>query len=207
MPEVICLHKNAQEALKKSISVLNDGGIIVFPTDTVYGLAAKYDQLAAIQKIYQVKDRDQTKALAVLISSIEQVELISTGLSKNAEILADRFWPGALTIVVEKRLDLKTPLSQDNSIGIRIPNDNFVRELAKHVGPLATTSANRSGYPNTININEVNDQIGELVDLIIDGGDCNGKIPSTVVDCRREELVILREGAISKQDLLSSFII
>ena len=203
MPKVINLKLSPKEALEESISTLNQGGIIVFPTDTVYGLAAKYDHQEAIQKIYQVKDRDQTKALAVLISNIDQVGQVSTGLTNNAEILAKKFWPGGLTIVVEKRGDITTPLSVDNSIGIRIPDDFFVRELSKKVGPLATTSANRSGFPSTINVMEVMDQLGNLVDLIIDGGECTGKIPSTVVDCREAELKILREGAISKKDLYS----
>ena len=202
MPEIINLLNSYEQAIERSIEVLNKGGLIVFPTDTVYGLASKYDEIEAIQRIYQVKGRDQTKALAVLIGNTKQVELIAAKIPKSASKLMEKFWPGALTIVVQKRIDLKSPLSIDNSIGIRIPNDDFVRELSNYIGPLATTSANLSGYPNTKNIFEVIDQIGDFVDLVIDGGECSGGIPSTVIDFREEEIKILRVGAISKEDIL-----
>ncbi|MDO9085648.1 MAG: L-threonylcarbamoyladenylate synthase [Anaerolineaceae bacterium] len=202
MLEIINLLNSYEQAIERSIEVLNKGGLIVFPTDTVYGLASKYDENEAIQRIYQVKGRDQTKALAVLIGNTKQVELIAAKIPKSASKLMEKFWPGALTIVVKKRMDLKSPLSIDNSIGIRIPDDEFVRELSNYIGPLATTSANLSGYPNTKNIFEVIDQIGDFVDLVIDGGECSGGIPSTVVDSREEEIKILRVGAISEEDIL-----
>jgi L-threonylcarbamoyladenylate synthase len=202
MPIIVNLRESFEGALEQSVKVLNNGGLIVFPTDTVYGLASKFDQSEAIQRIYQVKGREQTKALPVLISNLDQIELISKGLSENAIKLARFYWPGALTVILEKREDLQVPLSMDNSIGIRIPDDPFVRNLAEQVGPLATTSANLSGLPNTTNIDEVLKQIGDSVDLIVDGGECAGGIPSTVVDCRGEEIKILREGTISKEEII-----
>jgi L-threonylcarbamoyladenylate synthase len=197
MPEIINLMNSYPEAVERSINVLNEGGVIVFPTDTVYGLATKYDNYQGIQRIYQVKGRDQTKALAVLIGNIDQADLIASGSPIVSKKLMAKFWPGALTIVLKKRSDLKSPLSVDDSIGIRIPDDKFVRELANHIGPLATTSANRSGFPSITKIDEVIDQIGSYVDLLIDGGECTGGIPSTVIDCRNEKYKILREGAIT----------
>lgn len=202
MPKIIKLEESFEEALEQSVSVLNNGGIIVFPTDTVYGLAAKYNQKEAIQKIYQVKGRDQTKALAVLVANLEQIEIISPGLSENAKKLVNFFWPGALTVVLEKRADLEAALSIDNSIGIRIPDDIFVRRLSEQIGPLATTSANLSGQSNPTNIEEVINQIGDWVDLIVDGGECAGGIPSTVIDCRGEEIIILRDGSIPKGEII-----
>lgn len=201
MPEIIDLRKSFEKALEKSVSILNKGGLIVFPTDTVYGLAAKFDEDDAIERIYKVKGRDQTKALAVLIGNADQINIISPGISESAMKLTRVFWPGALTIIVKKREDIKTPLSMDNSIGIRIPDDPFVRQLSELVGPLATTSANRSGYPSTTRIETVLYQIGDSVDLIVNGGECEGGIPSSVVDCRGDEIRILREGAISKEDI------
>ena len=197
MPEIINLVNSYPEAVERSINVLNEGGVIVFPTDTVYGLATKYDNYQGIQRIYQVKGRDQTKALAVLIGNIDQADLIASGSPIVSKKLMAKFWPGALTIVLKKRSDLKSPLSVDDSIGIRIPDDKFVRELANHIGRLATTSANRSGFPSITKIDEVIDQIGSYVDLLIDGGECTGGIPSTVIDCRNEKYKILREGAIT----------
>jgi len=201
MPEIIDLRKSFEEALEKSVFILNKGGLIVFPTDTVYGLAAKFDEVDAIKRIYQVKGRDQTKALAVLIGNLEQIKIISPSISVNAAKLIKNFWPGALTIIFEKRKDLITPLSIDNSIGIRIPDDPFVQQLSKRVGPLATTSANRSGFPSTTKIDEVLEQIGDRIDLVVGGGECGGGIPSSVIDCRGEEIKILREGAIPKEEI------
>lgn len=201
MPEIIDLRKSFEEALEKSVFILSKGGLIVFPTDTVYGLAAKFDEVDAIERIYQVKGRDQTKALAVLIGNLEQITIISPSISENATKLINYFWPGALTIIFEKRKELNSPLSIDNSIGIRIPDDPFVRQLSERVGPLATTSANRSGFPSTTKIDEVLDQIGDRIDLVVDGGECEGGVPSSVVDCRGEEIKILREGAISKEEI------
>lgn len=204
MPEIIDLRKSFEKALEKSVSILNKGGLIVFPTDTVYGLAAKFDETEAIERIYQVKGRDQTKALAVLVGNLDQLKIISTGISKNATKLIKYYWPGAMTLILEKRGDLKAQLSIDNSIGIRIPDDRFVRELSERIGPLATTSANRSGFPSTTRVDEVLEQIGNLVDLIVDGGECEGGVPSSVVDCRFEEIKILRDGAIPKEEIYRS---
>lgn len=203
MPEIINLKHQFEQALEKSIEILNTGGLIVFPTDTIYGLAAKYDNLPAIQRIYTVKDRDQTKALAVLVGNIPQVEEVSDEIPPNAKRLMEKFWPGALTIVLQKSKKIVTPLSLDNSIGIRIPDDRFVRLLSENIGPLATTSANKSGLPSTTNITEVLSQLGDLVDLIVDGGESPGGVASTVVDCRKNVIELLREGAISKQELLN----
>lgn len=203
MPEIINLQYQFEQALDKSIEILNAGGLIVFPTDTIYGLAAKFDNLSAIQRIYTVKDRDQTKALAVLVGNISQVEEVSDEIPLIAKKLMEKFWPGALTIVLQKSNKIVTPLSQDNSIGIRIPDDRFVRLLSENIGPLATTSANISGLPSTTNVSEVLAQLRDLVDLIVDGGESPGGAASTVVDCRKNLIELLREGPISKQDLLN----
>jgi len=116
LPEIINLKHQFEQALKKSIEILNAGGLIVFPTDTIYGLASKFDNLSAIQRIYTVKDRDQTKALAVLVGNISQVEEVSDEIPPIAKRLMEKFWPGALTIVLQKSNKIVTPLSQDNSI-------------------------------------------------------------------------------------------
>lgn len=206
MVEIINLHKEFNRALEVSINILNNGGLIVFPTDTVYGLAAKMDDDTAIQRIYKVKDRDQTKALAVLIGELDQVEFVGEEVTQNARTLMDKYWPGGLTIVLNKNLKISTQLSQDNSIGIRLPDDKFVQTLTKNIGPLATTSANKSGYPSTTNVTQIKTQLGDLVDLIIDGGESPGGISSTVVDCRFREIGILREGAIPKNEIWKSIV-
>ncbi len=199
MTPFIPLKNNFDLAIRQSTVILNQGGVIVFPTDTVYGLAARYDNEIAIHRIYEVKGRDHTKALAVLIGDVQQLEIVAENVPEIALVLGEHLWPGALTLVVQKNRQIITPLSLDNSVGVRIPDDHFVQELAKVVGPLATTSANLSGHPSTTNTEDVMDQIGNMVDLVIDGGECKGGVPSTVVDCREQPVRILREGAISKQ--------
>lgn len=203
MPKIISLKKEFNDALRISVSILNQGGLIVFPTDTVYGLGGKYDNPEAIQKIYEVKGREQTKALAVLIGELSQIPLVAEFVSNLGMKLTNHFWPGGLTVVVQKNSKITTALSKDNSIGIRIPNDAFVRQLCREVGPLANTSANLSGFPNTTNVYEVIDQLGDRVDLVIDNGECKGGIPSTVIDCRDDQLKILREGIISRKQVES----
>ncbi len=201
MVQVVNLQQEYSKALEESTRILNSGGIIVFPTDTVYGLAARMDDSSAIQRIFSVKGREQTKALAVLIGEIDQVDLVGEDLSPNAKKLMDKYWPGGLTIVLKKNDRVLTPLSQDNSIGVRLPDDDFVRLLTKRIGPLATTSANKSGYPSTTNVAQIKDQLGDLVDLIIDGGESPGGISSTVVDCRSKDINILRVGALSPEEI------
>ena len=201
MPEIISLKNEFSKALEQAMVSLEAGGVIVFPTDTVYGIAAKYDNQHAIQRIYKIKDRDQTKALPVLIGKINQLKHISTDVTPTIEKLMNKFWPGALTLILTKNENVKTPLSLDNTIGVRLPNDQFVILLSEKVGPLATTSANKSGFPNTTNVELVLDQIGGYVDLIIDGGESPGGIPSTVVDCRDDNLTIIREGKIKLHEL------
>ena len=201
MPEIISLKNEFSKALEQAMVSLEAGGVIVFPTDTVYGIAAKYDNQHAIQRIYKIKDRDQTKALPVLIGKINQLKHISTDVTPTIEKLMNKFWPGALTLILTKNENVKTPLYLDNTIGVRLPNDQFVILLSEKVGPLATTSANKSGFPNTTNVELVLDQIGGYVDLIIDGGESPGGIPSTVVDCRDDNLTIIREGKIKLHEL------
>lgn len=205
MVQVINLQHDFSNALEESMRILNSGGIIVFPTDTVYGLAARMDDSSAIQRIFSVKGREQTKALAVLIGEVNQVNLVGDEISTNARKLMEKYWPGGLTLVLKKNEEVLTPLSQDNSIGVRLPDDEFVRLLSKRMGPLATTSANKSGYPSTTNVSLIKDQLGDLVDLIIDGGESPGGIASTVVDCRSNEIKILRVGAIPPEEIKKLF--
>lgn len=204
MTSIIDLKDNFELAIQRSTEVLNQGGVIVFPTDTVYGLASRYDNENSIHRIYEIKGRDQTKALAVLIGDLNQLRIVAEDIPEIALTLGEHLWPGALTLVVKKNMQIGTPLSMDNSIGVRIPDDRFVQELAKIVGPLATTSANLSGYPSATNTEDVMDQIGNMVDLVINGGESRGGVPSTVVDCREVPVRILREGAITKQ-LIESY--
>jgi L-threonylcarbamoyladenylate synthase len=188
-------------AIPRALNILQNGGIIAFPTDTVYGLAAATFSASSIEKLYEAKTREAAKAIAVLVGDLPQVDLLTTGMSPSARRLAGRFWPGALTLVVPKHPKLPPNLSPYPTVGLRMPNHLFALDLLKSVGPLATTSANRSGAGSTITPEDVLAQLAGRIDLLLDGGACPGGVPSTVVDCTQSPPVILRPGAISLEEL------
>jgi L-threonylcarbamoyladenylate synthase len=192
-------------SLPTALRILHSGGLIAFPTDTVYGLAALINDPAAIERIFEAKLRSPNKAIAVLIGELEQLAQVAAQLPDPARHLAERFWPGALTLVVPRHPTLPANLSPTPTIGIRMPDHAFARELLRQAGPLATTSANLSGGSNPRDAQEVLAQLEGRVELVIDGGDAPGGVPSTVVDCTGPELIILREGAISKAEILATF--
>lgn len=194
---------NDKKALSEAVRVLNMGGLVVFPTDTVYGLAAKVIDTAAIERIFSVKDREHTKAIAVLLGDLAQLEIVAADIPEYGKKILSAFWPGALTAVLSKKAGLPENLSPYPTVGVRIPDYSFVQKLALAVGPLATTSANISGADTATNAEMALSQLGDRVDLIIDGGECAGGVASTVVDLTKKELTILREGAISENEILS----
>lgn len=189
-------------ALQRAGQILQNGGLVAFPTDTVYGLAAQLDLPKAIQRLYEAKDREAGKAIAVLVGSIEQLELVATGLSEQAARLAARYWPGALTLVLPRRMDLPEELSALPTVGVRMPDHPFALALLRASGPLAVTSANRSGETSPQTAGDVLAQLDGRVELVLDGGQCPGGVPSTVVDCTGAELRILRQGAILAEEIM-----
>lgn len=191
-------------ALETALHILRTGGMVVFPTDTVYGLGALATSVSAIEQLYQAKERSPNKAIAVLLGDADQLPLVAGEILPAAHRLAERFWPGALTLVVEKRSGLPENLSPTATIGVRIPDHAFARALMRLTGPLATTSANLSGGANPRSAAEVLAQLEGRLKLVIDGGEVAGGIPSTVVDCTREPIQVLRQGAISEAQLLEA---
>lgn len=192
---------NDSEALSRAQTVLQAGGLIAFPTDTVYGLASRVDSTAAIEKLFAAKGRDFNKAIAVLVGELDQIPLIAQDFPPTALRLAQRFWPGALTLVVQRRADLPDVLSPLPTVGVRMPDHPFARALLRACGPLAVTSANLSGGANPISAADVAAQLSGRIDLILDGGPCPGGVPSSVVDCTRPDLPVLRQGALSEAEL------
>lgn len=176
--------------------LLEEGSLAAFPTDTVYGLGVPASNARSIERLYAVKGRDRSKAIAILVADLSQLPQITLDLNEPARRLAERFWPGALTLVVPRHPALPENLSPLPTIGVRMPDHFFAQELIKLCGPLATTSANLSGRPDTRTAADVLMQIGAQIELILDGGRAPGGVPSTVVDCTRPELAILRQGAI-----------
>lgn len=192
---------NSPDIIEIAQKEIIKGHLIALPTDTVYGLAADVNNPKAIESLFLAKGRDFNKSIAVLVSDMAQLTCLTPRFNKNAMLLAGHLWPGALTLVVEKLSSLPSNLSPNSTLGIRMPDHEFARMLLRATGPLATTSANVSGQSNPLTAQDVMDQLGGKVDLIIDGGACPGGVPSTVVDCTKTKPVILRLGTISQKEI------
>jgi L-threonylcarbamoyladenylate synthase len=193
-------------AYNYALDVLQNYGTVAFPTDTVYGLAALAFDTQAVERLYTVKKREQTQAIAILLSADDKLPLVAENPNRSAKRLAAAFWPGPLTLVLPRHPDVPHNLSNRSTIGVRIPDHPVALELLRNTGPLAVTSANLSGQENTCTAQEVLAQLEGRVHLILDGGRTPGGVPSTVVDATKEEIEILREGPIKQKDLLKVLI-
>jgi L-threonylcarbamoyladenylate synthase len=189
--------------IKSALEILQNGGIIAFPTDTVYGLGALAFNNSAIESIYKAKGRPIEKAIPILIADEDDLEKVAKNIPDMARIFAARFWPGPLTCIVPKKQTLPLAVSATSTVAIRIPDHTVARTLLRAAGPLAVTSANISGQTNPSTANEVYDQLNGRIPLILDGGKTKSGIPSTVVDCTGAKPVIVREGPITLADLLA----
>ena len=189
------------QATLRALAAIQSGELVAFPTDTVYGLGASIHDPKAIERLYLVKGRDTAKAIAVLIGDLDDLSQVATDMTRTALRLAERFWPGPLTLVVARQPGLPKNLSQQPTIGVRMPDHPVALDLLHLTGPLAVTSANLSGQPSASTAHLVYSQLGGQISLILDGGQTPGGHPSTVVDCTGSELLILRSGPLSLEDL------
>ncbi|MDI6693697.1 MAG: L-threonylcarbamoyladenylate synthase [Anaerolineales bacterium] len=188
-------------ALEQALELLQQGELVAFPTDTVYGLGAMAFDSQAIDRLYQAKGREAGKAIAILVGEAEALQRVTAGMNEMAMRLAQRFWPGPLTLVVEGHPSLPTNLSPRPTVGVRMPDHPVALTLLRRAGPLAVTSANLSGAPNANTAQEVLAQLGGRVALILDGGKTPGGLPSTVLDCTGPQPVILRLGPITLEQI------
>jgi L-threonylcarbamoyladenylate synthase len=187
------------EGRAAAIAILRGGGVVALPTDTVYGIGAALDAPGGIERLFQAKQRPPDRAITLLLDDAAQAATIGM-MGPAASALATAFWPGGLTVVVPQRADVPLPAVLTGgaaTVGLRVPDHDAPRALAAAVGPLPVTSANVSGLPEARDADEILDQLGDAVDLILDGGPAHGGPPSTVVDCTGEMPVILRAGAIT----------
>jgi tRNA threonylcarbamoyl adenosine modification protein (Sua5/YciO/YrdC/YwlC family) len=198
------LHVDQDDWLKHALATLEGGGLVAFPTDTVYGLGAKATIEDSVRQLFEVKERDQSKPIPLLLNSAEALSEIALDFSQMAERFAHYFWPGPLTMVVRRRTEFAYLGGEQETVGARVPDHRIALTLLAGIGPLAVTSANLSGEPNTRTAQETYGQLSGRIDLIIDGGETPGGMPSTVVDCTGDHPVILREGPITMEDLLSN---
>ncbi len=192
-----------EKQIRKAISVLKKGGLVAYPTDTVYGLGACMTDIAAVDRIFQVKGRPKGMALPVLLANRTQIEEIVTSVPRAAQLLADVFFPGALTIILPKSDAVPDIITGGGkTIAFRIPNHPVPIALIKQLGkPIVGTSANLSGLNSALTAAEVMKQIGDKIDMVIDGGRCSGGTESTVIDLSGDKPVIRRQGAISIEKL------
>ena len=192
------------QTISRAFEILEAGGLVAFPTDTVYGVGALAFNGGAVESIYRAKDRPVEKAIPILIGDPGDLEKVGVDVPNSAHQLAERFWPGPLTILVPKRTELPEAVSATSTVGVRVPDHEVARALLRTTGPMAVTSANISGAQSPVTAQEVYEQLVGRIELIIDGGKTPGGVPSTLVDCTSSELKVLREGPISLDELLSA---
>jgi L-threonylcarbamoyladenylate synthase len=198
------LPASSANTLARALEVLKAGGLVAFPTDTVYGVGALAFDGKAIESIYAAKDRPADKAIPVLIGDREDMEKVAVDIPESGRRLASRFWPGPLTILVAKRADLPAAVSATSTVGLRVPDHEVARGLLRAAGPMAVTSANISGAQSPVTAEQVFEQLRGRIPLIIDGGRTPGGVPSTLVDCTAPELQVLRKGPIGLDELLAA---
>jgi len=184
-----------------ALEILRAGGVIAIPTDTVYGIACLVNKRDSIQRLYAIKEREHVKAIPVLIGTLEQTSNIAAIFPPAAHVLSQHFWPGALTLIVNKHPDLPFELTGYPTVGIRMPDHKWLLSLMQSCGPLAATSANISGQPSLSNAQAVLEELDGSINLLIDGGTCAGGIPSTVIDCTVSPVKVLREGGIREPSI------
>lgn len=206
-PSTSCAPHRAMQstphALAAAAQLLQAGELVAFPTDTVYGVGAIAWDATAVGKLYTAKLRSPDKAIPILLADAADLALVARDLPPAALRLAERFWPGPLTLVVPKAAAVPGAVTAGgDTVAVRIPDHPLARDLIRAAGaPLATTSANLSGGASPVTAEEVAAQLADRIAMILDGGRCPGGVASTVVDVTRAEPVILRPGPVTLEDL------
>jgi L-threonylcarbamoyladenylate synthase len=184
--------------LDEAVRCLQDGGLVAFPTDTLYGLAAVASQGRAVERLFVAKERPRDRPLPLLIASAADVDGVAVEVSTAARRLMEAFWPGGLTLVLRRHPGFRSlALAGGDTVAVRVPAHPVALELLRRVGePLTGTSANLSGRRGPRTADEVRRQLGNRVDVVVDGGPCPGGVESTVVDCSVDPPQVLRGGAV-----------
>ena len=204
MTETTVIRGTDENWLSSVAAVIQAGGLVAFPTDTVYGLGCDAFNARAIRMLYEAKRRTRGKAIPILIATLADLDQVALNVTQETLNIGKAFWPGPLTIVMEKHLDLPDEISADPTIGIRIPAHPVALDILKACGPLAVSSANVSGGLNAKTAPEVLVQLSGRIHLVVDGGPSLGSGPSTVIDVTKKLVRILRDGPISMEDILAS---
>ncbi len=193
------------DTLIQPANVIKSGGIVVFPTETVYGIGANGLNENAVKRLYEVKQRPFNKPISLLVNSIDMINEIAKDITELEYDLMRKFFPGPLTIILKKK-DIVPNIvtANSNTVGVRMPANETALKLIEYAGvPIATPSANISGKPSATNLKEVMGNFGEEVDYYIDGGTSKIGIASTIVQVIDEVPHILRQGSISKEEIMN----
>lgn len=185
--------------IKEAIDVLNQGGVVIFPTDTAFGIGCRVDNADAVRRLFAIRKRPETQAMSILVDTVKMAKKYAEGIPKVViDKLIEPYWPGALTIILESKVDFVPSLVRGGgkTVGVRIPNHTITRKLIREVrvgilGP----SANFHGEKTPYRYEDLNPELIKLVDYVIPGI-CPVGVASTVIDCSKEPWVVVREGAI-----------
>jgi L-threonylcarbamoyladenylate synthase len=184
--------------------IIKGGGLVVYPTDTLYGLGADPFNDSAVKKVFISKNRPFDMPLSVAVADVRMMESIAV-LNDQAKKLVSRFLPGPLTIILTKKPSISDLLSSgENQIGIRIPDHPFALRLIRKVGPITTTSANLHSHPEPVTVEMAKKDLGNAVDLYVDCGETRHKLGSTIVDVSEGDVEIVRSGVIPKEEIFNA---
>ena len=205
METIRLLEVGVEPAALRAAAILREGGVALYPTDTLYGLGADALSDDAVAKVKRIKGRDQGKPIHAILEDVDAVREYAD-MNATAALLAKAFWPGALTLILNKKPEINSGIARGiDTFGVRVPNNEFCLALAHEFGgPYTGTSANRSGEVPERSLEKVFTQLGsvvEAIDIVIDAGELHASLPSTVVDTTSSTPVILREGTISASDI------
>lgn len=196
------------DAIRTAVDILNKGGLIAYPTETFYALGVKYDLPRSLKRLYQLKKRPREKAMPVIIGRRAALsEIVSPEWLEHippyVQSLMDRFWPGPLTFLFPAQEGLPEDLTADTGmIAVRMPGESFALRLAQYASfPITATSANLSGTPSADSAEMVLHSFDGEIDLVIDGGQTPGGLPSTIADVSGGRITIVREGTITKDEI------
>lgn len=194
-----CTPSERQASLERASQTLREGGLIVLPTDTVYGIAADAFDPDSVRALLAAKGRGRQMPPPVLVASVAMLDVLGTEISPYARALAEAFWPGALTLIVRAQPSLVWDLGETRgTVALRMPDHEVALELLGSTGPLAVSSANRTGLPAATTAAGARDQLGARVNLYLEDGESPGGVASTIVDVTGEGYRILREGGLSQ---------
>jgi L-threonylcarbamoyladenylate synthase len=205
MPEILTIGSNSSEEkfLARAVEILKGGGIVAYPTETFYGLGADATNMKAIEKIFAIKGRNFKNPISLIIGRPEDIHPLVQDIPESAKKLIAAFWPGALTIVFLAANNVSPLLTAGSGkIGLRVSSHPLALKIAQILKrPITATSANLSDSPECSMASEVDDQIGDKIDAIVDGGQTQGGKASTLIDVTCDPPVILREGAVSRKTI------